>query len=161
MGRRSASNSFVTPLLQTTGVAQTPSPAGSGGLTGKGVYVLAAGTYYFPLGGQDARCVSVHLQWGSLAAGTARIEDSNLPDEVASVYADGTTDGSWVDEDPTTAFVGTVGAGASVTNGVLTITAGNRGGALWNIADTGVCRSRLKLVVTTQGAFRLSTWAKE
>jgi hypothetical protein len=161
MGRRPVSASFVTPLSAVDGSAAPAAPGTDANLTGKGVFTLAVGTWYIPLAGDDANFVAGQMQWDANMAGNVRVEDTCAPRELVSDWADGSTNGCWVDEDPTTAFVGTVGAGASVTNGVLTLTAGNQGGALWNVAETGARRLRLKVVVTTQGEARFFGWGKE
>lgn len=152
MGRHQTSSSFITPH-DSTGVDVV---AGTASL-GRGTFQLVAGTYFFRLGGHDTPYKSCQLQWDATLAGVATIEDTNFSDVLSHSVAVG----DWIDEDPTTAFVGTVGAGAAVTNGVLTITAGAQGGALWHIADTAARRTRLKLVVSTPGACRVAEWGKE
>ncbi len=160
MGRRSASSSYVTPI-KSDGVVQTE----SGTEFGRGSYTLAAGTYLYPLDGADSSIVSVHLQHdASVALTSCTIETCNLPDlasdsDGAAWYS--TTAGHWIDEDPTTAFVGVVGANTTATNGVVAVTAGAAGGAMWHVGNNGARRTRLKVVCGTGGEIRVATWGKE
>lgn len=159
MGRHTTSTSYVTPKT-SAGDDVAVAPGADATVTGRGVHTLTAGaTYYFPLGGQDAPVLSAHLQHDAAIALVATIEDSNFPEDEASWYA--STAGLWIDEDPSTAFVGVVGATTTVTNGVVTVVAGNVGGAMWHISDTGARRTRLKVVVGgTGGEVRCATWGK-
>ncbi len=160
MARQTASTSYVQPI-KSDGTLVDPAPSADATVSGRGVYTLTTGvTYYFPLGGQDAPVLSAHLQHDAAIALVATIEDSNIPESEASYYA--STAGLWIDEDPSTAFVGVVGATTTAANGVVTVVAGNVGGAMWHISDTGARRSRLKVVVGgTGGEVRVATWGKE
>lgn len=158
MGRNTASTSFVTPI-KSDGVAQVQSATEFG----RGAFTLLAGTtYFFPLGGQDTPRLSAHIQWDAAIAITAgKLEDSNFPEGTSAVEWFDDDAGEWIDEDPTTAFVGVVSAGTTVTNGVVAHTAGAKGGAMFHI-DTGARRTRLRIDVgATGGEVRVSVWGKE
>lgn len=176
MGRRSFGR-FATPV-KNDGTVQTPAP-GSGPAGGEGWFLLAAGTYYFNLPEHDCSRVSAHIQWDSaLAASAIRLEDSDFPAPKLPNSADGTapTDGTvaswspntgtnqgeWVIEQPTTAYVATtVATNVTITNGVAAVVAGTQNSALFHFVDTGSMRSRLAIVVTTQGAVRCSFFGKD
>lgn len=116
-----------------------------------GYFTLASGTtYLLPLSGDQDPFVSCHVQWDATIVITSiTVEDSNMDRDLVSDYS--TTAGDWIDEDPSTAFVGTVGAGASVSNGVVANTGGAAGGAMFLISDTAAARTRLKVVVGATG----------
>lgn len=161
MGRRSPSSSYITPYI-AAGTLQTQ----SGAEFGRGSFTLLGtpATYLFPLNGADAKIVSVQIQHDAAIAYVATIETCNFPDLVDD--SDGvawysTTAGHWIDEDPTTAFVGIVGANTTASNGVVTTTAGALGGALWHVGNNGARRMRLKVVCSTGGEVRVAAWAKE
>lgn len=159
MGRRTMSTSFVTPY-KSDGTLQVESATDFG----RGTFTLAAGaTYFFPIDGQDTPTLSTHIQWdAAIAITAAKIEDSNFPDGTSGVEWFDDAAGEWIDEDPTTAFVGTVSAGTTVTNGVVAHTAGAAGGAMFHIADSGARRTRLRVEVgATGGEVRVATWGKE
>jgi len=161
MGRKTTGSTYVQPY-KADGTLETE----DGTELGRGTYTLASGTtYYFPLGGADTPVSSVHLQHdAAVIITTATIEDTNFPgrgpDGDVTDYS--ATAGHWIDENPSTAFVGTVGAGTSATNGVVAVTGGNAGGAMWHVADTGARRTRLAVVVGgTGGEVRVAVWGKE
>lgn len=157
MARHPASTSYITPLIAGGATEQVQSAAEFG----RGSFTLVANTtYYYPLGGQDSPVLSAHIKWDAAIALTATIEDSNFPDSEVAWHSDSA--GDWIDEDPTTAFVGTDGAGVVVTNGVAVVTAGSVGGAMYHVADTGARRTRLKVAVgATGGEVVVASWAKE
>ena len=153
--RHPISTSYITPI-KSDGTEQVASASEFG----RGTFTLAAGTYYYPLGGQDSPVQSCHFQWDATIAITSiTVEDCNMPESEVPNYS--TVAGAWIDEDPSTAFVGTVGAGTTVTNGVVAHTAGAAGGCMFHIADTGARRTRLAVVVGTEGDIRCSAWGKE
>lgn len=162
MGRRTSSTSYITPIL-SDGTVQKQDVTGdtdTGDGTGRGWFLLAAGTYYFPIGGQDSNTQSIHLQHDAAVAISASLpETSDLPDTDTSWYSD--TAGEWFGENPSTAYVPVDGATTTATNATVAVVAGNKGGARWNVADLGARRTRLKVVVTTQGKVRVATWGKE
>lgn len=157
MARHPTSTSYITPI-KSDGTVQTQSATEFG----RGAFTLTAGTtYYFPLGGQDSPVLSAHLQHdASIVITSVTVEDCNFPESDVESYS--STAGEWIDEDPSTAFVGVVGTATSATNGVVAVTGGTAGGAMWHIADTGARRTRLKVVVgATGGEVRVAQWAKE
>lgn len=157
MTRSTISTSFITPI-KSDGTVQTESATEFG----RGSYTLATGvTYYYPLGGQDALDVSAHLQWdASIIITSITVEDSNMPDSEVTWYS--STAGEWIDEDPSTAFVGTVGAGVTVTAGVTAVAGGALGGAMYHVSDTAARRTRIKVVVgATGGEMRVASWGKQ
>lgn len=128
----------------------------------RGYYTLTLGTtYYIPLGGGDAPLHSAHVQWDSgIVITTITVQDSNMLDSEVSYYS--STAGDWVSEDPTTAFVGTEGAGVTITNGVVAVAGGAAGGGMFHLADTGANRTRLEIVVGgTGGTIRVGRAGKQ
>lgn len=157
MARHPISNSFITPV-KSDGTVQDPSATEFG----RGAFTLTASqTYYFPIAGHDSPFLSVHLKHdAAIAITSATIEDCDFPESEVSNYSSDA--GDWIPEDPTDAYVGTAGAGTSVTAGVVAVVAGNKGGARWNIEGTGARRTRLAVVVgATGGEVRVSAWGKE
>jgi hypothetical protein len=128
--------------------------------TARGVFTLAAATYYFVLPVGCSTMFDVHLTHDAVIAITsATIETcSHAPSDVSDVSS---VAGEWMDQDPTTAFVATVGANATVTNGVLAVTAGAAGGADWQVSGCPAARGRLKVVIGTPGEVRISFCGKE
>ena len=127
--------------------------------TSRGVYTLSAATFYFPLPVGGASMFDVHLTHdAAIAITSATIETcSHAPSDVLD-YS--TIAGEWIDQDPSSAFVALVGATTTHTNGVVAVTAGNAGGANWQISLCPSARARLKVVVGTQGEVRLSFCGK-
>lgn len=155
--RHPISTSYITPI-KSDGTVQTESATEFG----RGSYTLASSsTYYFPLGGQDVPFLSGHMQWdASIILTSVTIEDCNFPETDVTWYSNGS--GEWIDEDPTTAFVGLDGAGATASNGVVAVAGGAQGGAMFHVAQTGARRTRLAVVVAgTGGEVRVSGWGKE
>lgn len=155
--RRTTSTSFVTPI-KNDGVVQEESCVEFG----RGSYTLVAGTtYYYPIGGQDARALAAHCQWdASLVLTSITIEDCCMAEHDVTSYSSNA--GEWIDEDPTSAFVALVGASASSSNGVVAVAGGAQGGAMFQIDGTGARRTRLKVVVgATGGEMRVASWGKD
>lgn len=157
MGRRTASTSYITPY-NTAGTEQVQSAVEFG----HGSFTLVNGTdYFYPLGGQDSAFISAHVQWdASVVITSITVEDCDFPERDVAWYSDNS--GEWIDEDPSTAFVGSDGAGVTVTNGVVAVAGGAQGGCLFHIADSGARRTRIKISVgATGGEVRVASWAKE
>jgi hypothetical protein len=113
-----------------------------------GGMVLSNTTYFVPFGGEGSLVQSVHISWDNVVAGTITVEVSNNPD--ATIIS--TTAGEWVQENPSTAYVGGAGSGGlAVANLTLTITAGTGGGAIIHLGNNGTLRSRLKVTLTAGG----------
>lgn len=127
----------------------------------RGSFTLTSGTtYLFMLGGPDAPIVSAHFIWDAAIILTSlTVEDSNFSESEVSNFS--TTAAEWIDEDPSTAFVGTVGAGVTVTNGVVAVAGGAAGGCMFHVADTGAYRTRVRVVVGgTGGVMRACSFGK-
>lgn len=163
MGRHTTSTSYVTPY-NTAGTEQPEAPGADANVNGRGVRTLTNGvTYFYPLGGQDTSVMSAHCQWDAAIIITSiAIETCNFPDGSSGVEWYDDNAGEWIDEDPTTAFVGVDGAGVTVTNGVVAAAGGAQGGCMFHFADNGARRTRLKVVVgATGGEIRVATWGKD
>lgn len=159
MGQRPTSK---TPLriYDNTGTELTQAPGADGTVTGRGVYTLASGQhYYVECGGEDCPFQSVHMQHDdAIIITSATVQDSNLPD--VTIYS--TVVGEWISESPSTAYVGTAGANTTATNGVVAVTGGARGGAMWHLGEDGARRTRIDILVGgTGGEVRFSQWGKE
>ena len=156
-----AHRQYITPL-KSDGTVEESDGVETTYTNSRGVYTLAAGTtYYYPLPVHCCTMFDVHLTHDSaIAITSATIETcSHSKDDVSDVSA---VAGEWIDQDPTTAFVGSVGAGATVTNGVLAVVAGNAGGADWQVSQCPAYRARLKVVVgATGGEARVGFCGKE
>ena len=133
-----------------------------------GYVALGVDSYLFPLGVADQPLESIHIQTDADIAGVFTIETSNLgrnTDATAVAPADAVTDwdtasvGAWVKEDPSTAYVATVGTGWTVSNLTLTKTAGT-GGAMIHLGNLGSRRVRLKAAITTGGSVRVAVHGK-
>lgn len=129
---------------------------------GRGLFTLTAGaTYYLPLGGADASIISAHLAWtgSALVITSATVEDCNMPHGDVLDYTDEV--GEWIDENPTTAFVGVDGTGVSQTNGVVAATGDAGGGGCLFHVTSGARRTRIKVVVgATGGTIRCGVHGK-
>lgn len=119
--------------------------------------IPSTGDWYIgPIDFVEAPNVGVHVEWhGVLAASGLTFEDSNLDDAALnSVVA-----GEWIKEDSSTAYVPTAGAGGTVTNMTIVITAA-RGGAMFNLGNLASRKGRFKLAVTTIGKIRFAVHGK-
>lgn len=147
MGR--ANNGIFSTPFKSDGT--TPTKKGFGTFT-----LEALATYYFPIPCADASVISAHLGWpgSALVITSATVEDCNLPEGSTSggVTAYDATVGNWIDEDPTTAFVGVSGTNVTQSNGVVAASGdASGGGAMFHIADSGARRTRIKVVVGATG----------
>lgn len=172
MARRSHGDGFAA-CVKSDGTVQTV----SGTEFGNGTFTLAAsGLYYFPLPHfESAWLISVQLRHdAAIAITSATIEDCNMPAPVALGDAsragvvswyEAASEGSWIDEDPATAFVGTRndgGGSTTPTNGVVAVVAGGKGGAMWHFVDAASRRARLAVQVgATGGEVQVCCWSKE
>lgn len=152
-------NPYLVPI-KSDGTYPAAAPSTDATVTGDGVYTLAAGTYLYSIYNDDSSMVAFHIQWDADAALTSvTVEDTCFPESEVTDY-DIAQAGAWIDEDPTTAFVGTVSSGTTVSNGVVAHTAGAVGGAMFHISNTGALRTRLKVVCGTGGQVRVAAWGK-
>lgn len=145
-------------LLTTNG---TPVPPDENGLV-----TLGVATYVFMLSVPEAPLESIHIMTGAAIAGTFSVETCNFPATKGDMGSpvdianwDVTTVGAWVKEDPTGAYVASVGTGWTWTLLTGVKTAGT-GGAMIHIGNLGSKRIRLKAVVTTGGTVRVNRHAK-
>lgn len=155
---RAVQRSYIHPIT-SAGVPVDPGSDASF-RTARGVYTLAAGTYYFMLPIGQAQICDVHLTHdATIAITSATIETCSHARSDVTDFS--TIAGEWMDQDPSTAFVALKGATTSHTNGVVAVVAGNAGGASWQISGIGADRMRLAVVVATQGEVRLSFCGKD
>jgi hypothetical protein len=153
----SSLNNHIQNLSALNGSGTVSAPATTGLVT-----LTATDDFYFMIPtSEDATVQSIHILTGALIAGTFTIETCNFP-KVGT--ADGVTDynevsGNWVKEDPTGAYVASVGTGWSWTllTGVKTAGAG---GAMIHLGNIGSKRIRLKLACTTTGTVRVVAHGK-
>ncbi len=153
-----AVNRCTIQPITSAGVLATPGSESAFSTGGRGVYRLAAGTHYFPLPVGGATMFNVHLQHDAEIAAVGTIETCGFAESEVADHS--TVAGEWMDQDPSTAFVATVGATTTAASGVATIVAGNLGGADWQISLCSAPRARLKLVVTTAGEVRVGFTGK-
>lgn len=126
-------------------------PASASGRAG--FYTLAVATYYVEINMQSATVGSLHLQWDSALIGTITLESTDSePVDAPVTYS--TADGTWIQQNPSTAYVPITGTGASVSNVTITLAGGGDGGCEINLSDVAPCRLRLALEITTGGTFR-------
>jgi hypothetical protein len=155
---RAVNRCYINPITSAgVPVVGTSDPSF---LNGRGVFTLAAGTYYFVLPVGQAAICDVHLTHdAAMAITSATIETCSHGRSEVTDYS--TIAGEWMDQDPSTAFVALKGANTTHTNGVVAVTAGAAGGASWQISGIGADRMRLAVVVGTQGEARLSFSGKD
>jgi hypothetical protein len=143
--------------IDGAGVEYKPAPA-------TGLVTLAAtDDFYFMLPfSEDATVQSVHILTGAAIAGTFTIESCNFAKDAtaASVADHNEVSGNWVKENPTGAYVASVGTGWTWTLLTGAKTAG-AGGAMIHLGNIGSKRLRLKLACTTSGTVRVSAHGKK
>jgi hypothetical protein len=147
--------------LNGAGTASDPDP-----ITGL-VTLTATDDFYFVIPfAEDGDVTSIHILTGAAITGTFTVETCNFRKKRNEVGPDDVTDynevsGNWVKENPSTAYVATVGTGWSGGVGDLTLvkTAG-AGGAMIHLGNLGARRVRLKLACTTSGTVRVVAHGK-
>lgn len=158
MQYRATGSGDVTALDEDDGTKKVPDE--------NGYVTLGVDTYLFSLSVPEAGLISCHILTDSAIAGTFTVECSNMPatkgdmGQTADITDwDTSTVGAWVKEDPTGAYVASVGTGWSWTllTGVKTAGAG---GAMIHLGNVGSKRCRLKAVITTGGKVRVNRHAK-
>jgi hypothetical protein len=138
------------PAYDGEGNASQPKPTG--------FVTLDVDSHYFEItGARDAEPLSVQILTDATIAGVFTIEMSNAPGDVgppdaATAYNE--VSGVWIKEDPSTAYVASVGTGWSITNLTLTKTAGV-GAAMIHLGNCGAKRVRVKAAITTGGDVRI------
>lgn len=134
-----------------------------------GLLTLVAGTYFVPVGSDQAptpsmaSLCSTQLAWSSAFVATITVETCNFPggSERKGAGKDNVTDwdttaGNWLPQNPSTAYVPCVGG--SVSN--MTVTTNAQGGCEFDIGNLGARRERIKLIVTTGGTVRINRRGK-
>lgn len=160
MARQTTSTSFVTPVKSDGTDAVASAGDAAFGANCRGVFTLAAATYYCALGGQDAKLIHAMVQGDATIAITSiTVEETDLSETEAPWHSD--TTGQWfashIDRITTTVE----GTGWTNTSDVGANSAGNAGGVSFNIVDQAARRTRLKIVVGTEGQARVCAWGKD
>lgn len=148
---------YITPI-DSTGALQVEDSE-STWATGRGVFTLAAGTYYFvlPLGGSSM--MDVHLTHDDAVLAIATIQTcSHAKSDVSDYSAVG---GEWISQTPTGSYVAVDGASTTNADGVVTVITGFAGGASWQASQCSSARARLELEVIVEGSVRVSFTGKE
>lgn len=151
MSRTMQPGQYLTPIKSD---ATEAAPAGR-----RGFYTLGVATYFVEINQQSATVASLHLQWGSALIGSITVESTDADDRDAPITYN-TSDGTWLQQNPSTAYVPITGTGASVSNLTITLAGGGAGGAEINLSDLGPARLRLRLAISTGGDFRVAHTGK-
>ncbi len=129
-----------------------------------GDVTLDVDTHYFIVGGAAGALIeSVQLVTDGTIVGVFTVETSNYPrdqiqgPELVTDYNE--VSGKWIKENPTTAYVGTVGTGWTVSNLTLTKAAGV-GGAMIHLGNMGAKRCRIAAAISTGGKMAAIAHAK-
>lgn len=121
-----------------------------------GLQIVA--TAFYGVGGDMSLVQHVHIQWDAAFVGTFTFESSDFPEIDVTVAG---AAGAWIQENPTTAYVGISPAGAGTpTNATIVVAGGTAGGASINIGNLGSMKLRVKVVCTTQGVIRIRSHGK-
>lgn len=137
------------PAYDGSGVKRDPTPTG--------FVTLTVDDHYFELvGARDGEILSVQILTDGVIAGTFTIETSNAPGDGMpdAITAWDEVVGTWVKENPSSAYVATVGTGWTVAALTLTKTAGV-GAAMIHLGNLGSRRCRVKAVISTGGTVRI------
>ena len=122
-----------------------------------GVATLASSsTYYYPVGGESSPLNSVWIKWDATLNAVFTVEDTNARSEDVTHYD--VTAGNWIQENPTTAYVGITGG--TVSNLTVTVASATAGGCLIHLGNSGARRTRIKAVVTTGGVVAVGCHGK-
>lgn len=122
-----------------------------------GVATLASSaTYYYPVGGESSPLNSVWIKWDNVLNAVFTVEDTNARSEDVTSYD--ATAGNWIQENPSTAYVGVTGG--AVSSLTITVALTTAGGCLIHLGNTGARRTRLKVVVTTGGVVAVGCHGK-
>lgn len=150
-----AGGRYIRPIDQNGATPDTEGP--------QGTFTLTAGTtYYYVLGGAATPLESIQITGytAGLIITSATIQDCNHGEN--EVTDKSSTAGEWVNEDPSTGFVGVDGTGWTASNSVVAAAGTGVGGAMFHVGDTGAARTRLEVVVGgTGGKARVSGHAKD
>lgn len=132
------------------GIESVPAPT-------TGLVTLGVDDYYLEIPLTAAGPLqSVHILTGAAIVGTFTIETTNFPQTgpAGAVSTWDETSGNWVKENPSSAYVATVGTGWTVSSLTLTKTAGV-GAAMIHLGNLGARRCRVKASITTGGTVRV------
>jgi hypothetical protein len=153
--------SYITPIKSDGTLAvESAGDTAFGAQNNRGVFTLAAATYFVPIPAADALIASLHTQGdATIAITSVTIEETNLAPSDVSDYSDVT--GEWFAVDAARIVSGVEGTGWTATSDVIANTAGNQGGGFQNVTDLGARRMRAKVVVGTGGQARFAAWAKD
>lgn len=122
-----------------------------------GAAVLSGSTtYYYAIGGESSPLNSVQVKWDTTLNAVITVEDTNTLTADVSLFD--ATAGNWIQENPTTAYVGVTGG--AVANLTVTVALTTAGGCMIHLGNTGARRTRLKVVVTTGGTVSVSCHGK-
>lgn len=146
-------------VIEDDGDVLDPATNGDGSVT------LVADTYYIPFGTDfaplpaEVTSASMHLKWAAAVAGTITIEGCNFPAKIGGrrlgagydVTDHDATAGNWIQLNPDTAYVPTVGTDNSATLAVVTAGGTNAGGCIFDLTAFGCRRGRIKIVASTGG----------
>lgn len=130
----------------------TPQPVRASGAA----TLASSATYYYPVGGESSPLNSVWIKWDATLNAVFTVEDTNARSEDVSSYD--ATAGNWIQENPTTAYVGVTGG--TVSSLTITAASATAGGAMIHLGNTGARRTRLKAVVTTGGVVAVGCHGK-
>ncbi len=151
-------------LSALNGSGTASDPAAATGL----VTLTATDDFYFVVpSAADFKTWSIHIQTGTLIAGTFTIEACDFPKEtdgtnIATVTDyDETAGGIWVPLNvAAVGYAQAVGTGWSITILSIVKTAG-AGSAIINLVDFGSRRLRIKAAITTTGTVRVVAMGKD
>lgn len=154
MSRTMGPGHYLPPVKQSDGT--TASKAGK-----SGVYTLTATTYFVEINTQTSTHESIHLQWNTALVGVITVESTDFgfgTNEADLTY--NVADGTWIQQNPSTAYVPIVGTGATVSDLTITLAGGGDGGAEINLSALAPARLRLRLAITTGGTIRIAHTGK-
>lgn len=117
----------------------------------------AVATSYYGLGGDASLIQHVHFKWDATFVAVITFETSNFKDLNVAVAG---AAGDWIQENPTTAYIGSTPAGLA-TNMTITVPGGTAGGASVHVGNLGSRCLRTKVVCATGGQLRIAAAGKE
>lgn len=114
-------------------------------------------TSFYGCGGDASIVQHIHLKWDSAFAAVITFETSDFKEVDVAVAG---VAGDWIQENPTTAYIGSTPAGLA-TNMTITVPGGTAGGASVHVGNLGSRRIRVKVVCSVQGQLRIGCAGKE
>lgn len=161
------------PAYKSNGTQVTPTaPKADSDVAG--VTLENSTTYYIPLVGSDtaamgyrASLVNFHIKWAAALAAVFTVETSSFSKYLGTgstgpvVVSDyDTTVGNWQQWNPSSAYVPVTGTGNTVSAATVTAGGSNAGSCVFDFADFGSRRLRIKCVVTTGALCRFGVNGK-